>query len=310
MNAPEKLPLLLDIQSQVDNRDLRIDAVGIKSVRYPITIQSGEKVLPTIATFLMTVGLPAATRGTHMSRFIELLEAQTEALNQAGFKTILRDILDRLEARSGSIEMRFPYFVRKAAPVSGVQSQLDHEVCWRGSVSNEGRYSFWMHATVPVTSLCPCSKEISAYGAHNQRSHITIEAELAGEMAIEELIAIAERSASCEVYRLLKRSDEKYVTERAYDNPKFVEDLVRDIALALNQEPRVGAYVVEVENFESIHNHSAFARIERTSEPLRSVRSGRGRGPYSAPRLRMRSKSRTGQLDKSRPRIVSKQCKG
>ena len=263
MNAPEKLALLPDIQSQVDNRDLRIDAVGIKNVCYPITIQVGERLLPTIATILMTVGLPAATRGTHMSRFIELLEAQTEALNQAGFKMILLDILKRLGARSGSIEMRFPYFVRKAAPVSGAQSQVDYEVCWRGSVSNDGRYSFRMRATVPATSLCPCSKEISAYGAHNQRSHITIEAELASEMEIEELIAIAERSASCEVYGLLKRSDEKYVTERAYDNPKFVEDLVRDVALELNQEPRVGAYVIEAENFESIHNHSAFARIER-----------------------------------------------
>jgi GTP cyclohydrolase I len=271
MNAPEKLALLPDIQSQVDNRDLRIDAVGIKNVCYPITIQVGERLLPTIATILMTVGLPAATRGTHMSRFIELLEAQTEALNQAGFKMILLDILKRLGARSGSIEMRFPYFVRKAAPVSGAQSQVDYEVCWRGSVSNDGRYSFRMRATVPATSLCPCSKEISAYGAHNQRSHISIEAELAGEMAIEELIAIAERSASCEVYGLLKRSDEKYVTERAYDNPKFVEDLVRDVAFELNQEPRVGAYVIEAENFESIHNHSAFARIERASPAVGSA---------------------------------------
>ena len=150
-------------------------------------------------------------------------------------------------------------------------SQLDYEVCWRGSVSGEGQYSFWMHVTVPATSLCPCSKEISAYGAHNQRSHISIEAELAGEMAIEDLIAIAERSASCEVYGLLKRPDEKYVTERAYDNPKFVEDLVRDVALALNQEPRVGAYVVEAENFESIHNHSAFARLMRRNPADRAV---------------------------------------
>jgi GTP cyclohydrolase FolE2 len=273
MNAPERIPFLPDIQSQVDDRGLRIDAVGIKSVRYPITIQSGDKLLPTIATLSMSVGLPAVTKGTHMSRFIELLEAGTEALDQEGFKAILLDMLDRLDARSGSIEMRFPYFVRKAAPVSGVQSLLDHEVCWRGSVSDEGRYSFWMHVTVPATSLCPCSKEISAYGAHNQRSHISIEAELAGEMAIEELIAIAERSASCEVYGLLKRADEKYVTERAYDNPKFVEDLVRDVALALKQEPRVGAYVVEAENFESIHNHSAFARIARPSPATGSAQS-------------------------------------
>jgi GTP cyclohydrolase IB len=265
MNALEKIAFLPDIQSEVDGRDLRIDAVGISRVRYPMTIRAGERLLPTIATLSMTVDLPALTKGTHMSRFIELLEARTEALDQRGFKTIVLDMLDRLEARSGSIEMRFPHFVRKTAPVSGVQSQLDYEVCWRGSVSDAGRYSFRTRVTVPATSLCPCSKEISDYGAHNQRSHISIDAELGGEMAIEELIAIAERSASCEVYGLLKRRDEKYVTERAYDNPKFVEDLVRDVALALNQEPRVGAYVVEAENFESIHNHCAFARIVRPS---------------------------------------------
>jgi GTP cyclohydrolase IB len=275
MNAPERIPFLPDIQSLVDNRDLRIDAVGIKSVRYPIIIQAGDRLLPTIAVFLMTVGLPAATKGTHMSRFIELLEAQTKALDHSRFKALLLNMLERLEARSGAIEMRFPYFARKTAPVSGVQSQLDYEVCWRGGVSDEGRYSFWMYVTVPATSLCPCSKEISAYGAHNQRSHISIEAELVGEMAIDELIAVAERSASCELYGLLKRPDEKYVTERAYDNPKFVEDLVRDVALALNQEPRVSGYVVEAENFESIHNHSAFARIVRSSLAAGSAQSGK-----------------------------------
>jgi GTP cyclohydrolase I len=275
MNAREKIALLPDIQSQVDRRHLHIDAVGINGVRYPMTIRSDKRLVPTIATLSMTVGLSAVSKGTHMSRFIELLEARTETLDQERFRATLLDMLERLEARSGSIEMRFPYFVRKTAPVSGVQSQLDYEVCWRGSVSDEGRYSFWMHVTVPATSLCPCSKEISAYGAHNQRSHIGIEAELAGEMAIEELIAIAERSASCEVYGLLKRPDEKYVTERAYDNPKFVEDIVRDVALALNQEPRVGAYVVEAENFESIHNHSAFARIVRSSPAIESTRSGK-----------------------------------
>ena len=280
MNAPEKLAFLPDIQSQVDKRRLRIDAVGVNRVRYPITIRSGERLQPTIATLSMTVGLSAATKGTHMSRFIELLEAHTEALDQAGFKAILLDMLDRLEAVSGAIEMRFPYFVQKTAPASGVQSQLDYEVCWRGRVSDEGRYSFWTHVTVPATSLCPCSKEISAYGAHNQRSLISIEAELAGEMAIEELIARAERCASCEVYGLLKRPDEKYVTERAYDNPKFVEDIVRDVALALNQEPRVRAYVVEAENFESIHNHSAFARIVRTTPAAGSTQSGKKQDRY------------------------------
>jgi GTP cyclohydrolase I len=279
MNAPERIAMLPDVQSRADRRDLRIDAVGIKSVRSPITIRAGERLLPTIATFSMAVGLPAVTKGTHMSRFIELLELQTRALDQQGFKSLLLDMLARLDARSGMIEMRFPFFIRKSAPVSRVESQLDYEVCWRGRVSDEGRYSFWMHVTVPATSLCPCSKEISTYGAHNQRTQISIQAELAVEMAIEELIAIAERSASCEVYGLLKRADEKYVTERAYDNPKFVEDLVRDVALELNHEPRVRAYVVEAENFESIHNHSAFARLVRPIAAQASAHSGGRRGP-------------------------------
>ena len=267
MNAPERIALLPDIQSQADGRKLCIDAVGVKGVRYPVTVRSGAEPVPTIATFSMTVGLPAAAKGTHMSRFIELLEARREALDPDGFRSVVLDMLERLEARSGTIEMRFSYFVTKSAPISGVASRLDYEVCWRGSVPEEGRYSFRMQVMVPATSLCPCSKEISEYGAHNQRSHISIDAELEGDMTIEELIAVADRSASCEVYGLLKRPDEKYVTERAYDNPKFVEDLVRDVALELNREPRVGVYTVEAENFESIHNHSAFARIASGNPP-------------------------------------------
>ena len=262
MNAPERM-LFPDMQSQFDDRNIHIDAVGIKGVRYPVTISAREKPVPTIAALSLTVGLSASAKGTHMSRFVELLEAQTEALDQARFKELVLDMLQRLGAQTGAIEMRFPYFVTKSAPVSGAKSQLDYEVCWAGSVTAVAGYAFSMQVTVPVTSLCPCSKEISEYGAHNQRSHVTIQTELAGVMAIEELIAIAESSASCEVYSLLKRADEKYVTEAAYDNPKFVEDLVRDVALALNREPRVGAYVVEAENFESIHNHSAYARVAR-----------------------------------------------
>ena len=264
MNAPERIGLP-DIQSQMDGRNTRIDAVGVKGVRYPVTILTGGGPVPTIATLSMAVSLPAITKGTHMSRFIDLLEMQSEPLSQSRFRAMVIDMIERLDAPGGTIEMRFPYFVRKTAPVSGVQSQLDYDVRWRGSVADDGAYSFRMHVIVPATSLCPCSKEISDYGAHNQRSHITIEAEMAGEMAIEDLIAIAERSASCEVYGLLKRPDEKYVTEKAYDNPKFVEDLVRDVAVALSREPRVSSYVVEAENFESIHNHSAFARIQRPS---------------------------------------------
>ena len=285
MNASQRIAMLPDVQSRSDSRDLRIDAVGIKRIRSPVTILAGERLLPTIATFSMTVGLPAVTKGTHMSRFVELLELQTQALDQHGFKSLLLGMLEMLDARSGTIEMQFPYFRKKIAPVSRVQSQLDYDVCWRGRVSDEGRYSFWMRVTVPATSLCPCSKEISAYGAHNQRSQISVATELEGEMAIEELIAIAERSASCEVYGLLKRADEKYVTERAYDNPRFVEDLVRDVALELHQEPRVHAYMVEAENFESIHHHSAFARLVRPNAHERSAHSGRRRDPHLNPLL-------------------------
>ena len=266
MNTRDPNFSLPDIQSRPDQRELRIDAVGIKGVRYPVTIRSGGGQHATVASFSMTVGLAAQVKGTHMSRFIELLEAHGQPLDQAGFMAMLDAMLARLGAGSGAIEMRFPYFVRKRAPVSAVSSLLDHDVRWRAERSEGGRRSFRMEVTVAATSLCPCSKEISAYGAHNQRSHITIAAELDGEMAIEVLVDAAECSASCEVYGLLKRADEKYVTERAYENPKFVEDLVRDVALALEREPRVRGYTVEAENFESIHNHSAFARIVKAAD--------------------------------------------
>lgn len=266
MNALAQIAVLPDVQSRPDHRALSIEGAGIRDVRCPVTVVSGEHSLTTIATFSMSVGLPAAAKGTHMSRFIELLESQTHPLDQQGFRRLALSMLVRLDARAGEIEMRFPYFVTKSAPVSGIQSRLDYEVSWRGRVSADSGYSFWMRVKVPATSLCPCSKEISAYGAHNQRSIIHIDAELAGDVPIESLLEIAERSASCEVYGLLKRADEKYVTERAYENPKFAEDLVRDVALELKREPLVRAFVVEAENFESIHNHSAFARLVRSPD--------------------------------------------
>jgi MptA/FolE2 family GTP cyclohydrolase len=260
MNAPEKL-LLPDIQSSPDKRNVAIEQVGVKNVRYPVAIVSADgSAVPTVATLTMTIGLPPEVKGTHMSRFLELLEAQDRAFTPHLFQEMAHDMLRRLDAVSGEIRMRFPYFVRKAAPVSGVASLLDYEVSWRVRCDG-GKIAFFMEVLVPATSLCPCSKEISAYGAHNQRSHITIDAELRGDVTIEELIAIAERSASCELYGLLKRVDEKHVTERAYENPKFVEDLVRDVAVGLRADPRIGACTVEAENFESIHNHSAYARV-------------------------------------------------
>lgn len=267
MNALAHIAVLPDVQSRPDHRALSIEAVGVRDVRCPVTIQSGRRPpQATIATFSMSVGLAAATKGTHMSRFIELLESRTQPLDQLGFKDLLFEMLARLDARSGEIRMQFPYFVAKRAPVSGIQSRLDYEVSWRGRVSEESGYTFSMGVMVPATSLCPCSKEISSYGAHNQRSIIHIEVELAGDVSIERLLAIGERSASCEVYGLLKRADERYVTERAYENPKFAEDLVRDVALELHREPLVRAFVIEAENFESIHNHSAFARLARMQD--------------------------------------------
>lgn len=254
---------LPDIQSRIDHRGLSIDAVGIKGVRYPLTIRSAGKALTTVAVLDMTVGLSATSKGTHMSRFVELLEDRSDPLSLDDLRTVMVAMLARLDAESGEIQIRFPYFMKKTAPVSGVQSQLDYDVCWSGQVAHDGSIKLGMKVSVPATSLCPCSKEISDYGAHNQRSHIHIAADLVEVMSIEELVRIAERGASCEVYGLLKREDEKYVTERAYDNPKFVEDLVRDVALALDGDARIAAFTVEAENFESIHNHSAYARISR-----------------------------------------------
>ena len=197
-----------------------------------------------------------------MSRFVEILNRHGREISVESFEEILREMVDKLEAQSGYIEMAFPYFVNKTAPVSGVQSLLDYDVTFIGEIV-EGNYRFSMKVLVPVTSLCPCSKKISERGAHNQRSHVTLTVRTKRVVWIEELVRMAEDQASSELYGLLKRPDEKYVTEYAYDHPKFVEDMVRDIAAALNADERIEAYVVESENFESIHNHSAYALIER-----------------------------------------------
>ena len=216
----------------------------------------------TIAEFAMYVGLAHDVKGTHMSRFVELLEQPREPLDFAGFRQLQRTMLARLGAETGRIEMRFPYFIRKAAPVSGVESLLDYDIRWIAETDGLGRPRLTVELTAPVTSLCPCSKKIADYGAHNQRSLLTLRAEIAnGEVTLEELARIAEEEASCAVYGILKRPDEKWVTERAYDNPKFVEDLVRDIALRLSHDSRIGRFAVASENFESIHNHSAYAEI-------------------------------------------------
>jgi GTP cyclohydrolase IB len=216
----------------------------------------------TVAVFDMYVHLPHNFKGTHMSRFVEILNVNEHAISIESFETILREMVKRLEAESGYVEMRFPYFINKSAPISGVKSLLDYDVTFIGEIKN-GEFSITVKVLVPVTSLCPCSKKISDYGAHNQRSHVTVTALLNDFMWLEDMIELVEKQASCELYGLLKRPDEKFVTERAYDNPKFVEDMVRDVAAQLNAEKRIDKYVVESENFESIHNHSAYALIER-----------------------------------------------
>jgi GTP cyclohydrolase IB len=250
-----------DVQSTVDRRRLAIQRVGVKGVRYPLSVRASGGVQATVGTWNMYVQLPQDQKGTHMSRFIGLLDANCAPLDFAHFGDLLRDMARLLDTHTGHIEVAFPYFMKKRAPVSGVESLMDYEVGLNGEI-RDGSIKIWQKVIVPVTSLCPCSKKISAYGAHNQRSHVTVAALIAGEVPIDELIAGVEQQASCELYGLLKRPDEKYVTERAYDNPKFVEDLVRDVAGVLNGDKRILAYTVEAENFESIHNHSAYALIE------------------------------------------------
>ncbi|HEX4583869.1 MAG TPA: GTP cyclohydrolase FolE2 [Burkholderiaceae bacterium] len=259
MNAPDSL-FLPDVQSTADLRQLAIQQVGVRAIRHPVMIASANGPQPTVASIDMFVGLPAHQKGTHMSRFIALLQENREPLSAEVLGSLLRSMLLRLEASSGSIEARFAYFINKAAPVSGVESLMDYDVTLGARMSG-GTLTLTQKVVVPVTSACPCSKRIADYGAHNQRSHVSVQVELAAPLALDQQIRIAETSGSCEVWALLKRPDEKYVTEQAYDNPKFVEDMVRDVALELNRDARVVAYTVECENFESIHNHSAYALI-------------------------------------------------
>lgn len=253
-----------DVQGFADTRQLAINKVGIKAIRHPVKIaEQAGGTQHTIATFNMYVGLPHNFKGTHMSRFVEILNSHERELSVDSFRAMLREMVEKLEAETGHVEMTFPYFINKAAPVSGVQSLMDYEVTFIGEVLTGGEQRFTMRVGVAATSLCPCSKKISERGAHNQRSLITVTARITDTLWIEDLVRLVESQASCEVWGLLKRPDEKYVTERAYDNPKFVEDIVRDIAGQLNAHPLVQAYSVESENFESIHNHSAYAIIER-----------------------------------------------
>lgn len=254
-----------DVQGRADLRRLPIQRVGITSLRYPLSVVVGGRVQSTVGSWTLDVGLRADQKGAHMSRLIAWLDALTlrgEALTADSLRADMAGMLRLLEADDGHIEVTFPFFIRKSAPVSGQQSLMEYDGAWLARRQG-GATRISMQATVPVKSLCPCSKEVSDDGAHNQRSHIKLLAGITGAMDWSELVRFAEDNASCELWGLLKRPDEKWVTERAYANPKFVEDLIRDVALALDADARIGGYRVAVTNFESIHAHDAYAVIER-----------------------------------------------
>ncbi len=255
-----------DVQSSEDLRNVAIDKVGVKHIRYPIGLYcpATKGVQHTVARVNMYVGLPHYQKGTHMSRFLEVLNKHHEELRSDQIMDVVHDMKHRLEAEEAHLELRFPYFIHKKAPVTKEEGMIDVEVTFKAT-SNNDTDDFVMGVKVPATSLCPCSKEISAYGAHNQRCEMEVFVRFTPgkSMWIEELFDIVEQCASTQVFAVLKRPDEKWVTEAAYDNPKFVEDIVRDLALALDKEDRIAWYRVDSENYESIHNHNAYATIER-----------------------------------------------
>lgn len=259
-----------DVQGRHDPRALPISRVGVKHLRYPLALQVGGQPQHTVGTWNLHVSLRAEQKGAHMSRLLAWLDDFTQSGSHAAepltferLQAAMPGLLQLLETETAGLEVSFPFFIRKSAPVSGLQSLMEYEGGWIVSHAAGGTSEIRMVATVPVKSLCPCSKEVSEAGAHNQRSHIRLELLLRAPMAWTELVRFAEDNASSELWGLLKRSDEKWVTERAYAHPKFVEDLVRDVALALDADPRVQAYTVDVTNFESIHAHDVHARITR-----------------------------------------------
>jgi GTP cyclohydrolase I len=258
---------MIDIQNRRDNRRVEINKVGVKNIQYPITVlNKRNKVQHTVGKVNMYVNLPHHFKGTHMSRFVEILNEYRGTINIKAIATILDKMKEKLNAQSAYLEVEFPYFVEKRAPVSGAKSLMGYTCQFLASLTN-GHHSLVVGITVPVTTLCPCSKEISKKGAHNQRSLVTVKVTFRKFFWIEDLIRIVENSASSAVYSLLKRSDEKFLTERAYDNPMFVEDVVRNIALRLHPHPNITWYRVESENLESIHNHNAYACVEKEGVP-------------------------------------------
>jgi len=269
--TPKPLP---DIQKTSDSRGIPIDQVGITNLQYPIQVMDREgKPLATVATITMSVHLPHHFKGTHMSRFLEVLTKHEGEITMRTLPDILHDLKKQLDAESTQIEVKFPYFIEKTAPVSGAKAKVGCQVTFLGE-SNGKKDDFALRVEMPVKTLCPCSKEISDYGAHNQRGYVTIEVRTKKKkgggwelILIEELVAIAEQGASAPVYALLKRPDERHVTMQAYDNPVFVEDLVRNVALLLKKDERITAFEVKAVNQESIHAHDAFARVLSNGNP-------------------------------------------
>ena len=262
VSTKKSVSQLPDTQNQNDIRQLPIDKVGVKNLKYPIAVKDKDnEVQHTIATIAMTVDLPKEFKGTHMSRFVEILQSEEREIHVDSIEKILSEMQKKLHADASHIEIEFPYFKQKFAPVTGKPSLLDYVVKFH-AVRKKNKKDFVMTVKVPVTTLCPCSKNISKYGAHNQRGEATISVRFKDTVWIEDIISVAESSASCELYPLLKREDEKFVTERAYENPVFVEDLVRNIVVKLKENKNITWYSVEAENFESIHNHHAYAHIE------------------------------------------------
>ena len=253
---------LVDVQSSRDKRNIPIDRVGVRGVKYPITVlDRANKTQHTVGDFTLTVDLPHHFKGTHMSRFIEVLSEHTEAVSVHAIPKILQGLKDRLHAEVAHLEVKFPFFMKKHAPVTRKASLMEY--CCGFSATSNAEQDFLMLVQVPVTTLCPCSKEISDRGAHNQRGVVTAHIRFRDHLWLEEIIEMIESRASCDLYPLLKRPDEKWVTERAFDNPRFVEDMVREVALAFDQDERILSYEIEAENFESIHAHNAYACLRR-----------------------------------------------
>jgi GTP cyclohydrolase I len=254
---------LHDMQSRPDFRELRIDKVGVRGLRFPIQVRDKTRsVQNTVATIGMFVDLPKEFKGTHMSRFVEVLNAHGSVIHVENIRDILLSLQKKLNSATSHIEIEFPYFMSKRSPVSRGESLMDYVARFDAAACGND-IDFVLTVKANVTTLCPCSKAIAKYGAHNQRGLVTVAVRMKKSLWIEDLVAMIESSASSELYALLKRQDEKFVTERAYENPVFVEDLVRNVALKLNAHPQVRWYKVEAENFESIHNHNAYASIEK-----------------------------------------------